>query len=163
MCGAYTHRAKLRYVSCWQRAWRNLILHFVNYKLFTPVICVWVSANDTFNNWLMCERVLRAGLSKQPHAKALLLMPSEVYRKITSTVPKLWERTSTARFRVFLEGWLLKMSPVEQQGLYKVDGAWPCGYTLQREPNTSETLTSRPPSSPNRKSQLEKARFIISY
>lgn len=154
MCVVHTHRAKLRYVSCWQRAWRNLILHFVNYTLFTPVICVWVSANDTFNNWLMCERVLRAGLSKQPH---------EVYRKITSTVPKLWVRTSTARVRVFLEGWPLKTSPVEQQGLYKVDGAWPCGYTIQREPNTSEALTSRPPSSPNRESQLENARFIISY
>ena len=28
-------------MSCWPRAWRNPILPFVNYKLFTLVISVW--------------------------------------------------------------------------------------------------------------------------
>jgi hypothetical protein len=48
MCVAHTHRATIRCV-CEQleEVWRNLTLHIINYKLFTPVISVWVPANDT--------------------------------------------------------------------------------------------------------------------
>lgn len=51
-------------VSCWQRAQGNLILHFVNYKLFIPVISVWVCANDTLTIGALSASNFKATTSK---------------------------------------------------------------------------------------------------
>lgn len=156
MCTVHTQGQAKVCLSCWQRAWWNLTLHFVNYKLFTSVICVWVSANDTLTIGL-CVTVLRARLSKHPHPKASLRMSTGVYRKITSTVTQMrvredfYLRDLGISRRVALES----VSSGTGRPL-QVDGAWACSYTIQREPHASETLTSGPHRSPNWKSQWKR-------
>lgn len=75
-------------------------LRFVNYKLFTPVISVWVSVNDTFTTGL---HVTELAVSKQPHPKALLLTPTGVSGKIAKLCDMLEVRTFTTRLWVPLE------------------------------------------------------------
>lgn len=68
-------------MNSWQRAWRNLILHFINYKLFAPVISVWVPANDSLTIDLRVTKCQKPALSKQPHPKALWSRYTGVWEK----------------------------------------------------------------------------------
>lgn len=164
MCTVHTHgQAKVCLSCCWQRAWRNLTLHFVNYKLFTSVICVWVSANDTLTIGL-CVIVLRARLSKQPHPKASLWMSTGVYRKITSTVTQVRVREDFYRRDLGISRRVALESVSNGTGR-PLQGRWGLGMRLYHPEGTTclRDTNLRAPQVSKLEEPVEKAGFIISY
>lgn len=87
----------------------------------------------------MCDRELRARVSKQPHPRHCYCCPLESAGKWQAQWCRRG-RTFPSRFGVFLEGLPWEMSPVEQEGFYT--SRWGPGMQLYHPEGLNASATN---------------------
>ena len=124
-------------VSCWLRAWRNPILHLVNYKLFTLVISVW----DTLTIGLCVTACRASGIGVTPSRGIL----SDVRWSLGEDHKAPWCDRGEDLYHQAVGAFrrvTLWMSP--GQGLSTGWLGQACRYTILRNPSASDTSLQVP-------------------